>query len=108
MEIRARRILFTDAALIVVGLLDLVTTLVWLRNGRAVEANPVMAALLRVGFLTFVTVKISTLVVFVAAVAWYRQHNAAFCRTVSSFTLCAYLFVYAASFWCVNRTFFFG
>lgn len=108
MEKRAHGILFTDAALVAVGLLDLVTTLVWFRNGCAVEANPVMAALLHAGLPTFVTVKVFTLVAYVAAVAWYRHRNATFCRTVSNFTLFAYLFLYATSFWCVNHAFFLG
>jgi uncharacterized membrane protein len=94
--------------LVVLGLLDLATTVLWLRTGHAVEANPVMAALLHAGLPVFILVKMCTLAAYVGVIRWYRRRNPEFCRAVGNFTFSAYLLIYVTSLWCVNRGFFLG
>lgn len=95
--------------LVLVGVLDLVTTLWWLHTGRAVEYNPIMAALLRIGTPAFVIVKLSTLIACVAALEWYRRRRCAlFAKAAGLFALVAYVSIYAVSFLVVNRDFLLG
>lgn len=102
-------ILPVNLALLVVGLADLSTTVFWLCAGRAVEFNPVMAAVLQLGMLAFVMVKLSTLAVYVGVMEWYRRsRNAAFAQIVGNITVTAYLAIYAVSFCAVNHGFLTG
>lgn len=97
------RILPANLMLLAVGLADLLSTIFWLHTRQAVEFNPVMAAVLHGGYVQFVLVKLSTLTVYVGILEWYRHHrNPVFARAVGSFTLVAYLGIYAVSFCCVN------
>jgi hypothetical protein len=97
------KMLPVNAALLAVGVADLLTTVFWLATGRAVEANPMMAAVLRVGIGAFVTTKLVTLVAYVGVMEWYRRRRCAvFARVVGSITLIAYIGIYAISFACVN------
>jgi len=106
---KARAIMPVNAAVVIVGLVDLLTTLFWVGTGRAVEVNPIMAAILQAGVLLFIVVKLSTLGVYITVMEWYRRHhNPVFVRIMGNFTVCAYLCIYAVSFCCVNHTYFFG
>lgn len=97
------RILPANLMLIAVGLADLLTTLFWLHTRQAVEANPVMCALLHAGVAQFVLFKLGTLAAYVGVLEWYRRHrNPIFARVIGNFTLIAYLGIYAVSFCCVN------
>ena len=103
MDARTTSILPANAALVVIGLIDLFTTVVWLRTGYAVEINPVMAAVLRSGLLLFIALKLSTLAAYVVVMEWYRRRrSASFARIVGRITLASYLGIYAFSFACVN------
>ena len=98
------RILPANIILIIIGTLDLATTLWWLRTGRAIEINPIMAVVLKAGIPAFVAVKLSTLVSYVAVMEWYRRHrDAVLARAVGTFTLLAYAAVYAISFVVLNH-----
>ncbi|MGB9619363.1 MAG: DUF5658 family protein [Armatimonadota bacterium] len=109
METRKNRIMTVNAALLIIGLADLVTTLFWLRSGLAVEINPIMAAVLRCGVDVFVTVKLATLLAYVVVIEWYRRRrNPEFARIVGRITLISYLSIYAISFACVNAGLLFG
>jgi len=108
-EARTSRILPVNAALVVIGLVDLLTTLVWLRTGHAVEINPIMAAVLRCGLGLFIALKLGTLAAYVVVMEWYRRrHSAAFARVVGRITVASYLGIYAVSFACVNAGLLFG
>ncbi|MHB9036225.1 MAG: DUF5658 family protein [Armatimonadota bacterium] len=103
------RIMPINAALLAVGLVDLLTTLFWLGTGRAVEINPIMAAVLDTGLLLFVLVKLATLGTYIAVMEWYRRfRNPAFAGLVGNFTVIAYLCIYAVSFYSVNHSYFLG
>ncbi len=96
------------AGLIVIGLVDLVTTLVWLHQGCIVEFNPLMATVLDAGITAFIAVKVFTLCAYVIVVEWYRRHrNASFARIIGIVTVVSYLAIYTISFCSVNFHFFF-
>ena len=103
MRSRAASILPINAVLLAVGLVDLATTLAWLRMGLAVEVNPIMAAVLDAGMLLFLAVKLSTLGAYLIVMEWYRRRrNAEFARLVGNITVAAYLAIYTVSFIAVN------
>jgi len=103
MDTRTNRILPVNAALVVIGLIDLLTTLVWLHTGHAIEINPIMAAVLRAGVGVFVALKLFTLAAYVAVMEWYRRRrSASFAYLVGRITLFSYAAIYALSFACVN------
>jgi uncharacterized membrane protein len=88
--------------LIVVGVLDLLTTVYWLQIGRIIEFNPIMAAVLKAGMPCFILVKLSTLAAYVGVMEWYRRRNECFARKVGNLTVAAYLGIYTVSFFIVN------
>ena len=103
MESRRFVILPANLVLLILGLADLATTLIWLGSGVAVEANPVMAALLRAGAPVFAGVKLLTLAAYVLAMEWYRRRRSeSFARFVGLLTTIAYAGIYAISFAVVN------
>jgi hypothetical protein len=93
-----------NAVLLAVGLADLLTTLFWLATGRAIEVNPIMAAVLRLGVWPFVITKLGTLAAYVGVMEWYRRRrNPVFAHVVGNITLIGYVGIYAISFAMVNR-----
>ena len=102
MQSRRFFILPANLVLLAVGLVDLLTTLVWVQAGLAIEVNPIMAALLRVGVPAFVGVKLLTLAAYVLTMEWYRRRNEPFVRRVGLATVVAYTGIYAVSFTVVN------
>jgi hypothetical protein len=102
-----RLILPANALVVMLGLIDLTTTVLWVRAGLAVEFNPVMAFVLRAGIPAFVLVKLVTLGSYVTVVEWYRRNRSErFARATGLGTLVAYLSLYVVSFCCVNHSFF--
>ena len=100
---RPARVLPVNIALLIIGAVDLATTVFWLHTGQAVEVNPVMAALLGRSMALFIVFKAGTLAAYVAVIEWYRlRRNAAFACFVSNVTAVAYLSIYAVSFLLVN------
>ena len=104
-----RLILPANALVVVLGLVDLITTVIWARAGLAVEFNPVMSFVLKAGIPTFVLVKVATLGAYLVVVEWYRRNRSErFARATGLATLVAYLSLYVVSFCCVNHSFFLG
>lgn len=92
----------------VIALTDLFTTLFWLRCGRAVEVNPIMASALKLGFPLFIGIKVSTLAAYVVVMEWYRRHRSAICAgLVGKGVVLAYVCVYSISFLWVNYDYLF-
>ncbi len=103
-KLQSLRVLPVNAAVFAIGVIDLVTTLFWISTNQAIEVNPIMAALLRLGIGPFVTVKLSTLAVYIFVLEWYRRrHNPAFARLMGNITLLGYIGIYAVSFAFVNQ-----
>jgi hypothetical protein len=97
-------ILPANVLLLFVGVMDLVTTLWWLHTGCAVEYNPIMAALLRLGTPIFVAVKLASLIACVGVLEWYRRKRCAlFAKAAGLFAVVAYTSIYVVSFLVVNR-----
>ncbi|MCC6484881.1 MAG: hypothetical protein IT209_08550 [Armatimonadetes bacterium] len=88
--------------LVIIGLLDLISTIILLEAGIAVEANPVMRSLLPYGWLVFSLVKAWSLMAYVAVLTWYRARRPRMGALVETFTIAAYLFIYATSFTLIN------
>lgn len=106
MKSAASKILPVNIALILIGLLDLGTTVAWLISGHIIEYNPIMAAVLKAGLPTFIAVKLATIIAYVAFMEWYRHHrSAAVAIIVGNFTVVSYICIYFVSFFCVNSSF---
>lgn len=100
---RVSVILPANLVLLLIGMADLVTTLVWLASGVAIEVNPVMSSVLTLGMPAFIGVKLGTLAVYVAVMEWYRRRRSArFAELVGLITVSAYLIVYSVSLAVVN------
>ena len=109
MNTRAISILPINAALILIGLTDLMTTIFWVTTGQAIEFNPIMASVLKAGIPCFIFAKLSTLVAYVGVMEWYRRcRSYAFAQMVGRVTVTAYLGIYAVSLCIVNFRFFVG
>lgn len=105
---RGTRLLWTNIGLVVVGLLDLATTIFWLQTQRMVEGNPIMAGVLHHGLPLFIFVKVVTLATFVFVMEAYRLRNAKLAKAVSQFSFLAYIGIYCVSFVAVNHRFLLG
>lgn len=107
MKVCAVKILPVNVILLLVGLTDLITTLIWLHSGSAIEVNPVMARVLTLGLPAFIGVKLFSLAAYVGMMEWYRRNRSeSFACMVGRVTVFAYLSIYAVSFWSVNHTMF--
>ena len=80
--------------LIVICVADMLSTLLAVLSGLAIEQNPIMAACLRHSVWTFVIVKIMSFVPFVIAVERYRAFNPVFARQASRAAILLYVFIY--------------
>lgn len=94
-------------AVVSLALLDLITTVIWVQSGKAVEVNPIMAAVLESGIFVFVAVKLSTVISYFAIMEYYARRSAATARCLSAITLTLYITVYMVCFWIVNWQYFF-
>lgn len=81
--------------LVVICLADMISTLIFVLRGCAVEQNPVMAACLRKGPEVFVLVKLASFVPFVLAIELYRKRNAVFARFACRMAITAYVVTFA-------------
>jgi hypothetical protein len=77
-------------------LLDLITTLMWVREGRAREGNPFMAYFLSLGIGPFIVAKVSTFVPALVAAEWYRPYNPTLVVRALRWAIIGYLFLYSA------------
>jgi hypothetical protein len=96
-------VLPVNIALVLVALIDLITTVVWLKTGRAIEINPIMASVLRLGIDVFIGVKVGTLAAYILVLEWYRRsRSAALAALIGRITLASYISIYTVSFLLVN------
>ena len=89
--------------LALVGLADLCSTVVLVQSGAAIEANPMMRALIPHGWLVFSLVKAFTLAAFVSLLTWYRQRNPRLGAIIETSTLFAYITLYVSLFSVLNH-----
>lgn len=88
--------------LITLCIVDLVTTLVFLRTDRATEGNPLMAFYLRYGVGTFVLAKLSLIFLPVFIAEWSRQYRPRFVKAMLRGAIAAYAGVYLLLFLTIN------
>ena len=99
------RIFNWNLAVFMIGLIDLITTLVWIHNGSAIEFNPIMAWVLSFGIIAFILTKLLTISIYIFVLEWYRKRdNTTFSYNIARFTVFAYLGIYFISFITVNST----
>ena len=102
-EMLINRLLNWNIAVFMIGLIDLITTLVWIHNGSAIEFNPIMAWVLSFGITAFILTKLLTISVYVLVLEWYRRRDkTTFSFNIGRFTVLAYLAIYLVSFITVN------
>lgn len=85
-------------------LADMLSTLILVSIGIAIEQNPLMAACLNYGPAYFVLVKLLSFVPFVALTEWYRRHNRAFAQCATRAAICLYLATYVVFTFQANLT----
>jgi hypothetical protein len=86
----------------IIGLADLVTTMLWVRYHGASEGNPVFAQYLRMGFAWFVLVKLIMLACPLFLLEFARRRRPRFTLRASRFAIGAYCGLYLVGFLHLN------
>ena len=90
------RVSIESLILVVVCMMDMLSTLFFVMRGCAVEQNPLMAACLRHSPMTFVVVKLLSFIPFVIAIELYRKKDPAFSRIVCRSAIVLYVVTFTA------------
>jgi len=88
--------------LIIICLLDLLSTLALLSQGTAMEGNPLMSFYLRFGVWVFVTVKLALVFLPIFIAEWSMRYRPEFVRMMLRTAIAAYVAVYLLVFLSVN------
>lgn len=80
--------------LIVICLADLVSTLLLLSHGLALEGNPLMSFYLRFGIAVFVAVKLALIFLPIFIAEWSMRHRPRFVRMMLRTTIAIYVSLY--------------
>src|SRR6266699_2705460 len=91
---RKRRVAVESVIILAIGVIDLVTTLVWVRQAGAREANPIFRSYLDLGTPYFIAAKMLLLAGPIILLEWARRRRPAFTRLASRFAIAAYAFAY--------------
>src|SRR5579862_7289928 len=86
------------ALLMLIGIIDLVSTAWMHANGQIVELNPIMRFFIDRSEWLFAAVKGLTLIGAWAALAWYCKYNRKFVRNACLIGTFAYIFVWSSWF----------
>lgn len=89
-----RYISIESMILSLICLADMLSTLILVSMGHAVEQNPLMAACLKQSAMTFVIAKTASFLPFVVVVEWYRKKNPQFARSASRAAIVLYVCTY--------------
>lgn len=92
------RISKESVVIAVIGLADLGTTLLWVHQHGAQEANPVFAHYLSMGMAYFALMKIICLAAPIFLLEWARVRRPRFTQIASRFAICAYVVMYGIGF----------
>jgi len=90
----ARTITAESKILIAICLADMLSTVIAVLSGFAVEYNPLMAACIRRGIWVFIFVKLISFAPFILAVEYYRRKNPEFSRNACRSAIVLYIIVY--------------
>jgi hypothetical protein len=88
------RILRESWIIACIGIADLVTTLIWVHNHGAKEANPLFAHYLAMGSVWFAVMKLVLLAGPIFLLEWASRHRPVFTRRASQFAIAAYVVMY--------------
>ena len=88
--------------LIIICLVDLLSTLALLSHGRALEGNPLMSFYLRFGVWVFVSVKLALVFLPIFIVEWSMRYRPRFVRMMLRTAIAAYVAMYLLVFLSVN------
>lgn len=88
--------------LIIIGITDLIATLMLLQHGKANEGNPLMAFYLNYGIGTFIMMKLTLVVLPIFIAEWSRQYRPAFVRLMMRAAIGAYVGTYLLLFLTIN------
>ena len=91
-----RTITWESVLLVTLCMLDLATTLYWVRQGYAKEGNPLMAWVLSRGHLPFIGVKILTFMPALVLCEWFRPQHPVLVTRALRWTIVLYLFLYVS------------
>jgi hypothetical protein len=86
----------------IIGLADLITTVLWIHYHGAAEANPVFAHYLQMGVIWFALMKLFLLAGPIFVLEWARQRRPRFTRVASRFAIGAYCGLYVIGFLRLN------
>lgn len=86
----------------VIGIADLITTLLWVKYHGASEANPVFAHYLQMGFGWFALMKLTLLACPLFLLEWARRRRPQFTLKASRFAIGAYCGLYVVGFMHLN------
>ena len=75
-------------------LADLISTVILVQRGVAIESNPLLAPTMRLGISCFVVVKLASFLVPLALVEMLRPKSPAFCQLILRVGIVGYLAVY--------------
>jgi hypothetical protein len=89
--------------LLAIGTADLATTIVFIQNHGAQEANPLFKYYWEMGLLTFVGAKIAMMVGPLCVLEWARQHNPRFVSWALRGGIVAYVALYSVGFLHLNQ-----
>ena len=81
----------------VICILDMISTLCWVNDGKATESNPWLAYWLGQSMACFVFVKLMSFLPTLAVSAYYRESYPKFVSTCLRCALAAYLIIYFGS-----------
>lgn len=88
--------------LIIICLLDLVSTLALLSQGSAIEGNPLMSFYLRFGIWVFVMVKLALVFLPIFVAEWSMRYRPQFVRMMLRTAIATYVALYLLVFLTVN------
>ena len=80
--------------LLIVGLVDLLTTLVWVSHHGAQEGNPIFSYYLTMGPLWFIAMKMVCLLCPILIFEWARNHRPRVARVGARIAIAGYLLFY--------------
>lgn len=92
-EMRAK-ISKENLIILAIGMADLVTTIYWIKNHGADEANPLFRYYLEMGLPWFAAMKIVLLAGPILMLEWAWRHRPAFTQFGARFAIVAYLIMY--------------
>lgn len=101
-DMRTRKIARETWVIALIGILDLMTTILFIRHHGAEEANPLFHRYWQMGIPVFVLAKLVLLLIPLAVLEWARQRRPRFVRLALRVGITAYVAMYGVGFTQLN------